>query len=259
MASLVLLVSASAHASFPRAHQGSETALSAPSPAEKRIKAKNAVSAECTYRFALATAGTHKGKVVAIATTCGGTPFVWGWPGQNPIRYRDPTGHMPDENLDPDKPFSFGRPPETGAEKAIAGLTLGLYGGAAVAGLGILGGLIAPTSALGQFFGFGGTAGGGLVLHEVEERGAAWESFLPAAEQRTADAFQRYGGADVCAMAKKADNRQIDAIVRAAGMSRDQRQLFHQAMRDLKGADGMVSFDELEQLAQDIVRDYPNK
>jgi hypothetical protein len=89
----VLLVSASAHASIPRAHQGPETALGAPFATEKRIKAKNLTIAECTYRIGVATAGVHKEKVVAISADCGGTSFVWSWPGQNPYRWSDPSGH----------------------------------------------------------------------------------------------------------------------------------------------------------------------
>jgi hypothetical protein len=95
IASLVLLVSTSARASIPQAHQGAKTALSAPSFAAKRIKAKKSQSAECTYRIATATAGMHKGKVALILASCGGTPSVWGWPGQNPVRYADPSGRNP--------------------------------------------------------------------------------------------------------------------------------------------------------------------
>jgi hypothetical protein len=126
IASLVLLVSAPAHASIPASHQGAKTALSAPSFAVKRIKGKKPPSAYCTYRAAVATAGTHKGKVVAIAASCGGTPSVWGWPGQNPIRYRDPTGHMSDENFDPDLGHSVptAGPMSTGEKIVVAGMAV---------------------------------------------------------------------------------------------------------------------------------------
>jgi hypothetical protein len=131
IASLVLLVSTSARASIPQAHQGAKTALSAPSFAAKRIKAKKSQSAECTYRIATATAGMHKGKVALILASCGGTPSVWGWPGQNPIRYRDPTGHWGDGDPRAD---AFGDRVVAHPEDIPAGVSAFAVGGFVVAG-----------------------------------------------------------------------------------------------------------------------------
>jgi RHS repeat-associated protein len=192
------------------------------------------------------------------------------WTSKDPSRWKGGANFYAYANNDP---VSWIDP--NGRNPVVVGIAVGIAFAMAAdsgpaaegnSGWGFLGGFLggagamlaiewaAGTSFMARWLATGGTAAAGQKLNERD-----WRSFLPAASERTAQALQTYGGENVCGMAKKMDNRQIDAIVRAAGMSKDQRQLFHQAMRDLKGADGMVSFQELESLAEDIMREYPNR
>jgi hypothetical protein len=147
IASVVLLVSASARASIAQAHQGGK---SAPSCVKYCVKTKNNLHAVCTYQIASLTAGTHKKKVALILTNCGGTPSVWGWPGQNPIRYRDPTGHWGDGDPRADAwgDASFGM--STGEKAFFGGLGAIAFGGVGLLAL--------EGTALGGWLGFGAPA-----------------------------------------------------------------------------------------------------
>jgi RHS repeat-associated protein len=145
IASLILLVTASAHASIPQARQGPKNALSAPLSAEKSIKGEKLFSAECTYQNCFAPPRLHWANELRKPKVAEGLLFRWkarpwsafggpsgtydmrarvwspdlgtflsidglqyhdststlfGWPGQNPLKFRDPSGHYRDGTND---------------------------------------------------------------------------------------------------------------------------------------------------------------
>jgi hypothetical protein len=93
---------------------------------------------------------------------------LWGWPGQNPYRWRDPTGRTSDENFSSGDGahLDFGAPPQTPEAKVALGLAMAPYVVATMAGAGITLGWMFPTSAIGRFFGFGGASAVGQKLNE---------------------------------------------------------------------------------------------
>lgn len=78
------------------------------------------------------------------------------------------------------------------------------------------------------------------------------DDFLPEARGRLAEAEAKYGSADVVAMAKKADIKSINHIVREAGLNKEQRQLLH---REITGQG--YSKDEILEIAADIAQQFP--
>ncbi|XYH97300.1 SpvB/TcaC N-terminal domain-containing protein [Sorangium sp. So ce1128] len=89
--------------------------------------------------------------------------------------------------------------------------------------------------------------------------GKTVQDFLPEAAKRLEAAKLKYGGEGVVNMAKKADIKQIDRIVREVGLSPGQREIFHEEMRALKGSDGLGSIDDLLDLAREIKASFPKK
>lgn len=86
-----------------------------------------------------------------------------------------------------------------------------------------------------------------------------WQRFLPEAAKRVDAAKAKYGAEGVLNMAKKADIKQIDRIVREIGLSPGQREIFHEELRALKGADGLGAFDDFLDLAREIKQSFPGK
>ncbi|WP_438006555.1 RHS repeat-associated core domain-containing protein [Sorangium sp. So ce321] len=89
--------------------------------------------------------------------------------------------------------------------------------------------------------------------------GKTVQDFLPESAKRLEAAKLKYGGDGVVNMAKKADIKQIDRIVREVGLSPGQREIFHEEMRALKGSDGLGSIDDLLDLAREIKASFPKK
>jgi len=55
-------------------------------------------------------------------------------------------------------------------------------------------------------------------------------------------------------MARKQDIRMIDRVVRAVGLSREQRRLLHDEIHGQR-----LTYREIKELAREIKRDYPGK
>jgi hypothetical protein len=87
----------------------------------------------------------------------------------------------------------------------------------------------------------------------------AWQEFLADAQKRLDAAKSKYGETDAVMMAKKADIKQVDAIVKEVGLSEAQRRLLHAEIQNLKGPDGLVSYRELLERAQEIKSSFPGK
>ena len=105
-------------------------------------------------------------------------------------------------------------------------------------------------------FEVGVTVGSRLAVKGAQ---GGWQRFLPEAAKRMDAAKAKYGAEGVLNMAKKADIKQIDRIVREIGLSPGQREIFHEEMRALKGADGLGALDELLELAREIKQSFPGK
>jgi hypothetical protein len=94
---------------------------------------------------------------------------VWSWPGQNPYRWSDPTGHYPDGGAGWDR---FGHAANNMSSAERGGLAAGAVGALGVGmALPLAGGWFAE-SALGRWLGFGGANALGQKLNENGSQGA---------------------------------------------------------------------------------------
>jgi hypothetical protein len=158
---------------------------------ENRIKGFEVAIAYCTYPFALASAGVHLGnRVIGTEWAVRSCEFpfhdrrstLWGWPGQNPLKYSDPSGRYGlDSNFDHDfvNPPSYG-PMPTGEKVVGAAMAAPFVAVGGLYALAELGGWFGGTT-LGRFLGLGGT---GAIGQKLNDSGCSSSS--PAAARHIA-------------------------------------------------------------------------
>jgi hypothetical protein len=143
--------------------------------AENRNNGFEVAIAYCTYQGSVASAGVHlenRGSGTEWAVRSCEFPFhdrrstLWGWPGQNPLKYSDPSGRY---GLDANFDHDFVNPPRNGpmptGEKVVGAAMAAPF--VAVGGLyalAELGGWFGGTT-LGCFLGLGGTGAIGQKLN----------------------------------------------------------------------------------------------
>jgi RHS repeat-associated protein len=162
------------------------------------------------------------------------TGTLWSWPGQNPYRWRDPSGM---EGMSVGKAVAIGI-------GAYLGGTWGFSVGVAASGGATLasGGAAAPSVPPAAIAGAGLGAAGGAIAG-----GMAYD-LLSSATQALGNSIQEL--LDSPMLARKADQAQIDWIVKKYGLSREQRQRLHRLISK-KG----MTLQEIEEIAQELAED----